>query len=126
VSQNNRQYKSVTTGSYRLTSFSVPSTLICIHPVFAEEKRLENTLTVLCAGSGDTRPGCLHMNVRDAQTAGHNIAEQVKYLRDKYCRRTDDTLTADQKAAIPDTNCFQYSGIFRGERVYWGKCLELE
>jgi hypothetical protein len=86
-------------------------TIICIHPVFTEEKRLENL--IFSAGDAPT-----------AQASGRYVAEAVKYLRDQYCRPIEGTLTADQRTAIPDTNCYQESGIFRGERVYWGECYE--
>jgi hypothetical protein len=96
------QYKSVTTGSYRLTSFSFPSTLICLHPVFAEELRL------LQEFDGN-------------QSTAVRIVQNINYLRAKYCRLVHEILRSDGDALIKE-NCFQYTGMFRGERVFWGAC----
>jgi hypothetical protein len=47
----------------------------------------------------------------------------INYWRRKYCRDTEDKLAADEETQVGD-NCYQYSSLFRGERVYWGACLE--
>jgi len=80
------------------------STLICAHPVFAEEQRLKASLD----GS-------------DART--DYIAQAINHLRAKYCRLVEGTLESAQQEHVGD-NCFQYSGYFRGELVYWGRCHE--
>jgi hypothetical protein len=81
------------------------STDICIHPVFTEVKKLEAELR--------DHPEKLQFDVDDA----------ITYLRLKYCRSWDGPLTADTSTPLGD-NCFQYSGMFRGELVYWGECKE--
>jgi hypothetical protein len=96
------KYRSVTKGAYRLTSFSLRPTLICLHPTFAEE--------VLLLGQIDG----------DRSTTDR-IAQAIINLRAKYCRLVHEVPKSDAEAEIKK-NCFQYTGMFRGERVYWGAC----
>jgi len=51
------------------------------------------------------------------------VADAINYLRAKYCREIEGNPVSEQEAHLSD-NCYQYTGIFRGERVYWGACLE--
>jgi hypothetical protein len=78
------------------------ATLTCIHPVFTEERRLLHTL--------DGR-----------QNRTQEVIQAIMYLRKKYCVFVQGQLTQDQEIPLED-NCKQYSGILRGERVYWGDC----
>jgi hypothetical protein len=82
----------------------VVKTLICTQPVFAEEYKLRASI--------DGTP---------ARTA--YVTQAINYLRTKYCREIEGHLNSDQESHIGD-NCFQSSGLFRGERVYWGQCSE--
>jgi hypothetical protein len=84
-------------------------TLICIHPVFTEEKRLEYTII-----SSST--------AEEAETAARLAAQAVAYLHSKYCRTIKGRLFPDQQTMIWGSNCLQDSAMFRGERVYWGDC----
>lgn len=79
-------------------------TLICTHPVFTEERRLLATV--------DGSPG------RTQYVGG-----AIGYLYRRYCRDIEEELQASDVERIGD-NCIQYSGIFRGEKVYWGQCHE--
>jgi hypothetical protein len=78
--------------------------LICLRPTFAEVVRLRQMLD----GSGE-------------RTAA--VAEALQYLRERLCRITRQPLEADSEIHVVD-NCYQYSGVHRGERVHWGACLE--
>jgi hypothetical protein len=84
----------------------VVKTSICTKPVFTEIRRLSVTI--------DGTP---------AKTK--EVADAINYLNATYCREieTEGRLTSDQASNVGD-NCWQYSGIFRGERVYWGQCSE--
>jgi hypothetical protein len=85
---------------------AIPGTLICIHPVFTEETRLVDTL--------------------DGSEARTNyVAEAINYLRLEYCRKSNGIIAADQSTNIGH-QCYQYSGPFRDERVYWGECVAAE
>jgi hypothetical protein len=77
---------------------------ICLHPVFTEEMRLK------CALDGTP-----------ART--DYVTKAIIYLRSKYCRMFDGEVTADQTEHVGE-NCYENSGSFRGERVYWGQCYE--
>lgn len=79
-------------------------TVICVHPVFTEEYKLRQTI--------DGSP----------QRTDY-VAAAINYLRLKYCREIEGLVTADHETHIGD-NCYQRSGFFRGERVFWGECLE--
>lgn len=79
-------------------------TTVCTHPVFTEEYRLAKTID----GTSE-------------RTA--YVAQAINYLLQKYCRTVTETLTAAAATSLGD-NCTQYSGQFRGETVYWGKCAE--
>jgi hypothetical protein len=91
------------TSQERITA-QAASTLICIHPVFAEEQRLRGSID-------------------GTEERTNEIAEAINYLHAKYCRVIEEELSYDSKEYTAD-NCFQYTGIFRGERVYWGQCHE--
>jgi hypothetical protein len=78
--------------------------VICIKPVFTEEHRLRATI--------DGTP-----------QKTDQVAAAINYLHERYCREIEGQLTADQNQFVGD-NCYQYSGVFRGERVFWGACLE--
>jgi hypothetical protein len=81
-----------------------PGTLICIHPIFTEETSLVDTL--------------------DGSEARTNyVAEVINYLRLRYCRKSNDRIAADQSTDIGH-QCYQHSGLFRDERVYWRGCAE--
>jgi hypothetical protein len=77
---------------------------ICLQPVFTEEMRLKTTV--------DGTP-----------TQTEFVANAIIYLRQKYCGTTKENLTADKTEHVAE-NCYQNSGLFRGERVYWGECYE--
>jgi hypothetical protein len=79
-------------------------TIICTQPVFAEERKL-------------------HTKIDGTPQRTEEVAAAINYLRAKYCRETEETLRSDREMNVGD-NCYQYSGFFRGERVYWGQCLE--
>jgi hypothetical protein len=78
--------------------------LICVRPTFEQETKLR----AMIDGS-------------DART--REVADAILYIRDRFCRTTTDTMVSDTETHLSD-NCYQYSGLFRGERVYWGQCLE--
>jgi hypothetical protein len=80
------------------------STLICLQPVFSEEQRLKQLI-----------------NGNHATTLW--VAQAINYLRAKYCLQASGTPEHDSSTQVAET-CFQYSGIYRGERVYWGGCFE--
>lgn len=82
----------------------VVETLICTHPVFTEEERLRLTLL-------------------NDPSAAQKVAAAITYLRDKYCRTIEEVPASDQDEQVHD-NCSQHSGMYRGERVYWGECAE--
>jgi hypothetical protein len=77
---------------------------ICIHPVFREEIKLKDRLGGTSARS-------------------EYVANAIIYLRSKYCRLFGGNVRADRTTHVGE-NCYQNSGLFRGERVYWGECLE--
>jgi tetratricopeptide (TPR) repeat protein len=79
-----------------------PSTLICLHPVFTEEMRLRDQID----GNRST-------TIR--------IAQAINYLNAKYCRLVAEIPEHDGWLGVKD-NCFQFTGMFRGERVFWGAC----
>ena len=83
--------------------------LICIHPVFTEEKRLESK--ILNSATAD-----------EAEAAARLAAQAVAYLRAKYCRIAKGRFFPDQQITIPGSNCLQDVAMFRGEFVYWGEC----
>jgi hypothetical protein len=78
-----------------------PSTLICLHPVFTEEMKLRDQID----GNRST-------TIR--------IAQNINYLNAKYCRLAERP-EHDGWLRVKDI-CFQYTGMFRGERVFWGAC----
>jgi hypothetical protein len=82
----------------------VVKTLICTQPVFTEERRLLATV--------DGSP---------ART--EYVAAAIVYLRQRYCRDIEETVSSDEQVYAGD-NCTQYAGTFRGEKVYWGQCHE--
>ena len=77
--------------------------LICLRPMFEEEVRLRQMLDGTSGRTAD-------------------VAEALQYLRERLCRITREPLEADSEIHVAD-NCYQYSGVHRGERVYWGACL---
>lgn len=77
---------------------------ICIGPVFAAERELTGIVT------------------KDPDQVS-SVASNILYLRERYCREVDRPPMPDYSAHVGD-NCYQYSGKFRGERVYWGDCHE--
>jgi len=79
-------------------------TEVCMQPIFQEEMRLR-------------------VQVAEDPSKVEQNAAAVTYLKKKYCRTIIGAPTSDQSTHIGD-NCFQYTGIFRNERVYWGECLE--
>ena len=79
-------------------------TVICIRPAFAQEMKLRATIN---GSSERTR----------------EVADAIIYIRDRFCRTTTEKMISDTETHI-GANCYQYSGLFRGERVYWGQCLE--
>lgn len=87
-----------------VTAGSVASTLICLYPVFAEERTLREKID----GNRSTTEW---------------VGQAINYLHAKYCREVDETPEQDDSTQLAET-CFQYSGMFRGERVYWGGCFE--
>lgn len=80
------------------------STLICVNPVFTEEQRLKR-------------------EAASTPTKASETEEAVRYLHQKYCREVNAgaELQLSQKVALGG-GCFQYSGQYRGEKVYWGAC----
>ena len=81
-----------------------PTVTICVRPTFEQEMKLRS----LIDGSPE-------------QT--QEVAQAILYLRDQFCRTTHENLVAQSETHVGD-NCFQYTGLYRGERVYWGMCLE--
>ena len=81
--------------------------VICTQPVFKEEFRLKQTLD----GTAEKT---------------ESVTQAIRYLNDRYCRAMyDDYPDSDQEEGIEGVElCRQYSGMFRGERVYWGQCFE--
>jgi hypothetical protein len=79
-------------------------TVICIRPTFAQEMKLRATID----GSSERTK---------------EVADAIIYIRDRFCRTTTEKMVSDTETHVGD-NCYQYSGLFRGERVYWGQCLE--
>jgi len=79
-------------------------TVICIRPTFAQEMKLRATID----GSSERTK---------------EVADALIYIRDRFCRTTTEKMVSDTETHVGD-NCYQYSGLFRGERVYWGQCLE--
>ncbi len=75
-------------------------TLICVRRVFGETQKLLGT-------------------VDESQERARFVAQAILYLEGKYCRETDVTMAEDSSEHIGD-NCYEYSGMFRGERVFWG------
>lgn len=80
------------------------STLICLRPVFMEEMNLRQKID----GNRDITIW---------------VAQAINHLQGKYCRETDEALEQDDAVHVGD-NCYQYTGMFRGERVFWGACHE--
>lgn len=82
----------------------VVKTLICTKPVFTEERRLLSTID----GSPDRT---------------EYVVSALAYLYQRYCRDVEEAVYSDEQVPVGD-NCTQYSGLFRGEKVYWGQCHE--
>lgn len=80
------------------------STLICLRPVFLEEMKLRDRI-----------------DGNRATTIW--VAQAINYLNAKYCRLVDEMPQRDDSIHAGE-NCFQYTGMFRGERVFWGGCRE--
>ena len=79
-------------------------TLVCLYPVFAEERKLQ-----------------AEINGNRATTEW--VASAINYLRAKYCRTIPKAPEYDDSTSLDET-CVQHTGMFRGERVYWGGCYE--
>jgi hypothetical protein len=79
-------------------------TTICARPLLEQELKLQR----LIDGS-------------DERTK--EVADAIVYLRSQFCRTTDDALLADSQQHVTE-NCHQFSGLFRGELVFWGECYE--
>jgi hypothetical protein len=79
-------------------------TLICLRPVFMEETRLRGELD----GNRST-------TIR--------IAQAMNHLRAKYCRLVAEVPKEQGSVHVRD-NCFQNTGVYRGERVFWSVCQE--
>jgi hypothetical protein len=75
-------------------------TRICTQPVFGDELTLKSF-------------------INGSEKVTDFLADAIHYLRTKYCREVDVALTSDQSTHLGD-NCYEYSGIFRGERVFGG------
>ena len=88
------------------TVMEVVTTMICTQPVFAETRKLNSAID-------------------GTSQKTNEVAAAINYLHAKYCREieTEGRLTSDRDSNVGD-NCWQYSGLFRGERVYWGQCSE--
>jgi hypothetical protein len=84
---------------------NLESTLICLHPVFTEERKLQAKI--------DGQPSSTEW-----------IAAAINHLRGKYCRTIERKPVVDRKEALENGSCYQESGIYHGERVYWGGCYE--
>lgn len=82
----------------------IVKTVICTRPVFREEHKLK-------------------IELMETPEASDRISAAIVYLRQKYCREIEGALSSDNEEHVGD-NCFQYSTVFRGERVYWGRCWE--
>jgi hypothetical protein len=86
---------------------------LCLQPVFKEEVRLR-------------------ANLDGSASKTREVAAAINYLRQKYCRaiETDGRLPAGLQPLdsedVGNTGgaCNLNSGMFRGERVYWGACHE--
>ena len=79
-------------------------TLICLHPVFTEERRLTE-------------------EIDGTEATTKRIAQAINFLRAKYCMTVAGEPDYDESTSLNET-CVQHSGMFRGERVYWGGCFE--
>lgn len=82
----------------------VAKTLICTKPVFTEERRLLST-------------------VDGSQARTEYVAAAILYMYQRYCRDIVENVSSDAEVPVGDT-CTQHSGLFRGEKVYWGQCHE--
>lgn len=80
------------------------SVVICIRPVFEQELELRK-------------------QIDGSQEKAERIAKAIVYLRNEFCRSISDTPESASSSQIAE-NCFQYSGTYRGEKVYWGQCHE--
>jgi hypothetical protein len=88
----------------RVAGQDLGSTMICAVPVYGEEYRLRQTI-----------------DGNEATT--DYVAAAINYLHARYCREIAETPEQDDSRQIAET-CFERTGIFRGERVYWGQCFE--
>jgi hypothetical protein len=82
-----------------------PGTLICVHPIFAEEVRLRGMID-----------GTPQMTQR--------VANAINYLRSAYCRHIDGHLQAHVALQAGGINCWQYIAKYKGEDVYYGDCSD--
>lgn len=77
---------------------------ICIRPIFSD-------ILATCDQ--------LYTNPADVEL----VANQINRMFVRYCRRSVGDLIADKEDDLSrGYGCKQYSGIYRGERVYWGSC----
>ena len=78
------------------------TTTICIRPLFEQELKLRASLDGSYAKTKE-------------------IGDAINYLRGQFCRSTEENMTSDNRKKVGE-NCYEYSGMHDGERVYWGQC----
>jgi len=86
---------------------SPSETEICLRPVFIEEMRLREMID----GKRSTTQW---------------VAQALNHLKSKYCAIVTAEIEPDDSVSAGDTGgaCQQYTGLYRGERVFWGACHE--
>lgn len=82
----------------------VARTLICVRPLFEIERELRD-------------------KINGSSVRTREVADAINYLHTEFCRVTEDELAEGNRQIISD-NCYQVSGEYRGETVYWGECLD--
>jgi hypothetical protein len=92
-------------GLYTIFVTKAAAVDICSQPLFAKEMEARGAIYG-----------------RDYEKA----IEGAKWLNEtkpKFCRRIKGRLHHDSDTHVSG-NCFQYTGIYEGRRVYWGECGE--
>lgn len=76
-------------------------TFVCIRRIFPEEERLMSTID-------------------GSEQRTNEVVQAITYLRAKFCRNVQSQFLKVDYQVARGERCGEYSGLYLGERVYWG------
>lgn len=80
--------------------------------------------TVVCTVPVPTAAVNLMDLARRRPSIAHAAESNVRFLLRKYCRELDgDSVLQTDNSTPINENCWQFTGMLNGDRVYWASCL---